>query len=494
MKSSVKFVAVDLGASGGRLMAGLWDGERFALEDLHRFPNGGVTVGSNLYWDMAAIWTNLQSGLKEYRARFSDLPAGIGVDSWGVDFGLLNKAGHLIENPFHYRDKRTDGIPALAFELIPDRDIFSATGIQTMQFNTLYQLYSMVRSHHRALYEADRLLMIPDLCSYFLCGDKRAEYTEATTTQLYSAFAGDWEHSVVKALDIPAAILPPVIKPGTMLAPLRSQVLEECGFGLPFPAIAVASHDTASAVAAIPSMEAESVFISSGTWSLMGVELDAPNVSDESYRLGFTNEGGADGSTLLMKNITGLWIIQECMRHWKSQGQNHSWDDLQTAASLATPFKCLIDSNARDFQMPCDMPDAIRHYCHATHQPVPETVGEIARCAFESLSLKYRSVLDSLTSLTGRAFCTLRVMGGGSLNTMLCQMTADACDAQVVCGPVEASALGNVMMQAVATGHLPSIAAGRAAISASIQSRSFEPHRSDAWDTAYARFKQLEST
>jgi rhamnulokinase len=279
-----------------------------------------------------------------------------------------------------------------------------------------------------------------------------------------------------------------------MLAPLRSQVLEECGFALPFPAIAVASHDTASAVAAIPSMEAESVFISSGTWSLMGVELDAPNVSDESYRLGFTNEGGADGSTLLMKNITGLWIIQECMRHWKSQGQSHSWDDLQTAASLATPFKCLIDSNARDFQMPCDMPDAIRHYCHATHQPVPDTVGEIARCAFESLSLKYRSVLDSLTALTGRAFRTLRVMGGGSLNTMLCQMTADACDAQVVCGPVEASALGNVMMQAVATGHLPSIAAGRAAISASIQSRSFEPHRSDAWDAAYARFKQLESS
>lgn len=493
MIHQAKFVAVDLGASSGRVMVGLWDGNRFSLEDLHRFPNGGVSTDEGFYWDVLGIWGHLQEGLTRYHARFRDSPDGIGVDAWGVDFALLDKHGRLIGNPAHYRDRRTQGIPKRLFEFVSERELFAATGTQTMEINTLFQLYSMAQRKDVQLTCADKLLMIPDLFLYFLCGEKNIEYTEATTTQMYSLAEGRWAGEVLSKAGISTSLFPNVISPGAIVAPVRTTVLRHCGFTKPIPTISVASHDTASAVAAIPNMDENSAFISSGTWSLIGVEATEPNTSDEAMKLGFTNEGGADGTVLFMKNITGLWVLQECLQYWKLHGKRLQWTDVVQAASAAKALQSIFDPNDGRFQVQDDMPLAIRDYCKATGQAVPETVGEIARCAFESLSLKYRSALDALQSLTGRDIVTIRVAGGGSLNTFLCQMTADACNRIVVSGPVEASALGNVMLQVVATGHLPNLRAGRAAIAQSVRCSSFEPHRSDAWDDAYMRFKRLEA-
>ncbi len=493
MTQTAHFVAADLGASSGRIMLGQWDGRVFSVEEMHRFANGGVRAGDGLYWDILGIWSGIQAGLTKYHACCSHVPQGIAVDAWGVDFGLLDGAGRLVGNPRHYRDRRTDGVPQRVFDVVPEQVWFAETGVQTMPINTLFQLSSMVRTQDPALASADTLLMIPDLCTYFLCGDKTVEWSEAATTQMYSLRQKDWARSLLNALDIPVHILPPVTQPGTVLSPLRMDVLEDCGFTQPFPAIAVGSHDTASAVAAIPNMSENSVFLSSGTWSLMGVEEAEPNTSEDALRLGFTNEGGADGAVLLLKNITGLWIVQECLRQWASEGSQFTWSELVSAAESARALQCFIDPDAQEFQAQCDMPRAIRAYCQANGQTVPQNTGEIVRCAFESLSLKYRSVLESLRKLTGRRLETIRVVGGGGLNTVLCQMTADACGCEVVSGPAEASALGNIMLQAVATGHLSDVRSGRAAIADSVQCYIFEPHRSDRWDEAYVRFHTLEA-
>jgi rhamnulokinase len=493
MTQTANFVAADLGASSGRIMLGQWDGQAFSVRELHRFSNSGVRAGDGFYWDILGIWSQIKVGLTKYHSLCQQPPQGIAVDAWGVDFGLLDRAGRLIGNPRHYRDPRTAGIPQLAFEAVPEREWFSETGVQTMPINTLFQLYSMVRSQDPALDSAETLLTIPDLCAYFLCGEKTVEWTEAATTQMYSPKRKDWARALLSALGVPVHILPEVTRPGTVLSQVRADVAEECGFPQSFPAIAVGSHDTASAVAAIPNMDEESVFLSSGTWSLMGVETMEPDTSEEAMRLGFTNEGGADGAVLLLKNITGLWIVQECLRQWASEGRTITWDELVSAAEAAKAFRCLIDPDAQEFQALCEMAGAIRKYCAASGQSAPETMGEIARCTFESLSLKYRSVLESLRKLTGRELHTIRVVGGGGLNTVLCQMTADACGCQVVSGPSEASALGNAMLQAVATGHLTDVRSGRAAIAESVQCSVFDPHRSDRWDEAYARFRLLEA-
>ena len=492
MAQTAHFIAADLGASSGRIMLGEWNGRSFSLRELHRFANGGVRAAGSLYWDILGIWQQIQTGLRKHHATCKQIPAGIGVDAWGVDFGLLDRFGRLVGNPVHYRDARTDGMPKQVFNMVPERAWFAETGVQTMPINTLFQLFSMVRAQDPALDSTKTLLMIPDLCAYLLCGEKKVEWSEASTTQMYSARRGDWARDLLDAVHLPIDILPAVTQPGTLLSPLRAEVLEECGFAQPFPAIAVASHDTASAVAAIPNMDDHSVFLSSGTWSLMGVEAAEPDTSDTALRMGFTNEGGAGGANLLLKNMTGLWIVQECLRYWSGEAYSYSWTDLIAAAETATPFRSLINPDAPEFQAPCDMPRAIGNYCMATGQHAPRSVGEIARCAFESLSLNYRSVLDALRTLTQRELNTIRVAGGGGRNAMLCQMTADACRCEVVSGPVEASTLGNVMLQAVATGHLASVREGRTAIAESQECSRFSPRRSADLDEAYARFRLLQ--
>ncbi|MGC1781730.1 MAG: rhamnulokinase family protein [Acidobacteriaceae bacterium] len=491
MRHPANFIAADLGASSGRLVVGQWDGRTFALDELHRFPNGGVHVAGSLHWDVLRIWAEIQDGLTKYRTRFENGPAAIGVDAWGVDFALLDKHGRLLGNPYHYRDSRTDGIPGFVFKHMDERELFSRTGVQTMQINTLFQLYSMARSADPQLEIANMLLMIPDLFHYFLSGAQAVEYSAAATTQMYASPNG-WALDVLENLKIPARILPNVVFPGTLLDVVSLDVLRNIGLQKSFPVVATASHDTASAVAAIPNMDANSTFISSGTWSLMGVELRQPVTSDAAFALNFTNEGGADDSVLLLKNITGLWILQECLRQWMSEGHRYNWTEIMTIASSADAFQCVLDVDADDFRMPGNMPRAIAAYCGRTAQSVPQTIATFARCCFESLSLKYRSVLESLEVLTGRRLETIRIVGGGCLNALLCQMTADACNRVVVSGPAEASAFGNVMLQAVATGHLPNVRAGRAAIADSIQCTTYYPHRNDAWDEASMRLGQMQ--
>lgn len=489
MTQSVHFVAADLGASSGRLMVGTWNGRVFLLDELHRFPNRGVQISGSLHWNVSGMWSEFQRGLMLYRERFQDPPTALGVDTWGVDFALLDRSGELLGNPYHYRDARTNGIPELAFQRIDERQLFLWTGVQTMQINTIFQLYSMVRDVDPKLKAAATLLMIPDLFHYFLCGERVVEHTEATTTQMYSPTNG-WARKVLDMLEIPPRILPDVVRPGTKLGPVRAEVLRDIGFSSSFPVVAVASHDTASAVAAIPEMDENSAFISSGTWSLMGVELREPITSDRAYSLGFTNEGGADGSILLIKNLTGLWLLQECQRQWSREGRHYTWSDISVMAATAPAFACLLDVDASDFRAPKNMHRAIAEYCRRTVQPNPETIGVVARGCFESLALKYRSVLESLEAVTARRLDTIRIVGGGCLNSLLCQMTADACNRTVVSGPAEASAFGNVMLQAIATGHVSNIGAGRAAIAASIQCMTYFPQSTGVWDEAYARMEQ----
>ena len=492
MRNAARFLAVDLGASSGRVMSANWDGRRFALEELHRFSNCGVRVGDRLHWDVLNIWTQMQAGFTRFSGLYQECPVSIGVDAWGIDFGLLDASGRLIGNPAHYRDQRTEGMPNIVFSQVKERMLFVETGVQSWRINTLFQLYSMVIAKDPQLECAATLLTIPDLFSFFLCGAKRVEYTEATTTEMYSLQGAGWARDILAELKIPAKILPEVVQPGTTLGSMRKNVLEDCGFGGEVPVIAVASHDTASAVAALPEMDSESAFISSGTWSLMGTEVVEPNTSEDARRLQFTNEGAATGGFLLLKNLAGLWIIQECLRFWEKEGQRYEWSDLLQAAKDSKPFRSLFDPNDKRFDLQNNMPLAIRDYCRDTGQPVPETTGAFARAVFESLVLTYRLTLASLENLIARELPTIRVVGGGSRNGLLCQMIADACCRRVVAGPAEATSLGNVMVQAIATGHLSGFDTGRACIAESFQRDKFEPHPSAGWDDAYARFRAFE--
>jgi rhamnulokinase len=491
MSASASFIAIDLGASSGRVMNCRWDGVRFDLHEVHRFPNGGVRVADSLHWDVLRIWSEIQTGLKKFRAEAGATPAGIGVDAWGVDFALLDERDRLLGNPYHYRDARTRGLPGKMSAAMSGRDLFRATGVQTMEINTAFQLAGMAQSQDGQLLGAHTLLMIPDFFQYLLCGAKNAEFTEATTTELYNLRARRWSHEAMAAFGIPTHIFPEVAMPGTVLGELRAAVQADIGFAAAPECIAVASHDTASAVAAIPDLDAESVFLSSGTWSLIGVTADEPNLSGHAFDGGFTNEGSADGRALLMKNLTGLWILQECMRVWEAAGVGLDWTELEQAAAAAAPFGALIDPGAPEFQSPADMLAELRHYCAKTQQPEPKTPGEVARCVFESLSFSYREAIESLERAANRRLTTIRLVGGGCLNRFLCQMTADACRRPVVAGPVEAAALGNAIVQALASGHLSDLIEGRAAVKRSFHCHSYIPAVQQGWDDAFAKFQSI---
>jgi len=490
---TINFVAIDLGASSGRLVVGCWDGGQFALQELHRFANGSVRRNGHLKWDVSRLWSEIKLGLSKYASRFSAPLAGISVDAWGVDFALLDRDGQLLEEPFHYRDSRTDGVPQRVFSRVPEREIFQVSGIQTMQINTLFQLFSMVESGDENLVRAQTLLMIPDLFHFWLSGEKSVEYTEASTTQMLLCRERQWARDLLGGLGIPERVLGVITHPGTVLGDAQPAVLEECGLKSRVPIIAAGSHDTASAVAAVPRMDQHSVFISSGTWSLMGVESKDPVTTDQALSLNFTNEGGVTGDILLLKNLSGLWPLQECVRQWQSEGRRYSWDEVLLLASDAAPFRSLVDVDASDFLAPDDMPGTIREYCRRTGQPVPGDDGAIARCCLDSLSLKYRSTLEALEMLTGRQLKTIRIVGGGSQNKLLSQLTADVCRRVVAAGPVEASALGNVLVQAVATGCLGSVGEGRDSIGLSADLVTYEPRAIASLDDACDRFRSLGS-
>ncbi len=490
--ASKAYLAVDLGASSGRHLAGLFDGDALRLEEVYRFENGGVDLAGTLYWDLPRLWSDIRSGLRAAGERWGRQIAGMGVDTWGVDFGLLGRGDQLLGNPVHYRDARTNGILDKAFAKVPREEIFRHTGLQFMQFNTLYQLLAMRLDESPLLDMAETLLMMPDLFHWLLTGEKCNEMTDASTTQFYNPVTGKWATELLEAFDLPAGILGQIAQPGTVLGPLRPSLVEESGL-TGAKVILPGTHDTASAVMAVP---AESTpgeapdwcYISLGTWALMGIESPRPVINETVARLNFTNEGGVSGTIRLLKNITGMWLLQECRRVWNQSGKSWGWDDLDAFSAAAEPRRSLVDPDAADFLAPDNMPEAICGFCRRASQPVPDSEGAVLRCALDGIALKFRHVLGMCEELAGRRIETIHIVGGGTRNRQLCQATADACGRRVVAGPVEATAIGNVMMQAVAAGEVGSIADARSVVRRSFAVEQYEPRDTAAWDEAYERF------
>jgi rhamnulokinase len=490
MKHTSNYLAFDLGASGGRAMVGHLDGERLTLETIHRFPNGPVQVFGNLYWDVLRLFDELRAGLGAYARAYGSAPAGIGLDTWGVDFALLGRNDALLGNPRHYRDPRTDGMLEAAFARVPREEVFSQTGIQFMQINTLYQLLAMRLQDDPALDQARTFLMIPDLLNYWLTGVKANEFSDATTSQMYNPRTRTWAKPLLEALDLPTAFLQEIVPPGSVLGPLHGTLAD--AFGMQgAQVIAPATHDTGSAVAAVPAVGSDYAYISSGTWSLMGVETPEPVINADSLAYNFTNEGGVLGTFRLLKNIMGLWLLQESRRTWMQEGAEHSWDELVALAEQAPAFGAVIEPDSHAFLRPGDMPARIRAYCQRTGQRVPQSKGEIMRCIMESLALKYRWVLEKLELLLGKPLRTIHVVGGGCQNRLLCQFTADATQRPVVAGPVEATAMGNILMQALARGEIASLAEGRELVRRSFNVRTYEPSAPEPWQAAYERYLAL---
>jgi rhamnulokinase len=488
-------LAIDLGASSGRVVAGLFDGSQLALEEVYRFDNGGVPIAGRMQWDLLNQWQHVLRGLRAAGKLYGGRVTSVGVDTWGVDFGLLGRHDELLGNPYHYRDRRTVGILDKAFAIVPREEIFAATGLQFMEFNTLYQLLAMKLGGSPLLDAAQSLLMIPDLFHWLLTGIKANEYTDASTTQFLNPKTGQWATDLFGKFGLPAHLLGNIAAPGTRLGRVQSSVVDETDLA-GVEVILPGTHDTASAVMAVPAASKPGAkpdwcYISSGTWSLMGVETPQPIITDRCYQLNFTNEGGVGGTTRVLKNIAGLWLIQECRRIWKLAGHEAGIDELIQQAAAAPPLVSLINPDDPIFVAPKDMPAAIGDYCRTTGQSAPATEGAVVRSALESLALRYRMVLGFLEELIGGRIETIHIVGGGTQNRLLCQMTADACNRRVVAGPVEATAIGNLMMQAVAQGVVGSIAQAREVVRTSFAAQEYRPKQPQAWDAAFGRFEKL---
>ncbi|WP_298817458.1 rhamnulokinase [Chloroflexus sp.] len=476
MAEQAHFLAVDIGASSGRVILGRWDGSRFALEETHRFPNGMVEHNGHLFWDINQLWREIQYGLHQYaRHEPVGLLASIGIDTWAVDYGLLDADGALLGDPFAYRDPRNEGMAEQVDAFISPTELYERTGLQRLPFNTLYQLYAERQGERLA--RAATMLLIPDLFHYWLTGQRIAEYTNASTTMLLDARQRIWATDLLDRLGLPGHILPPLVMPGTRLGPLLPELQAALGLPASVTVVAVGTHDTASAVAAVPHLDTHSAYISSGTWSLVGVERSEPLINEAARLLNVTNEGGVYGTIRLLKNVSGLWLAQECQRRWREEGLALDWDEIVNQAAAVPARRSLIDPDAPEFLAVGDMPARIRDYCRRTGQPVPETVGEIARCCFDSLAMRYQQVIDALAELTGQTITTIRIVGGGSQNSLLCQLTADACQRPVVAGPAEGTALGNILVQAIAMGYLPDLVTARQVAAASVAQQRYEPRQ-----------------
>ncbi len=490
MSNKRYYLAVDLGAESGRVILGAFDGKRLDLQPVHRFPNGPVQVHDTLYWDALRIFSEIKTGLARGVAEAGSPPASAGVDTWGVDFGLLDRQGRLLCNPVHYRDARTNGMMEEAFRRVPREEIFQRTGIQFMQLNTLYQLLALSVQSSPALSVADRLLFMPDLFNYWLTGQMVNERTIASTSQLLNPAAPEWEAELIQKLDLPLRIFGPLVEPGSVLGPLRAELAEEIGAaGLQM--VAPGCHDTACAVAAVPAEGRNHAFLSSGTWSLMGAEVDHPVINERTAAANFTNEGGVCGTIRLLHNIIGLWLVQECRRTWARSGQDVDYVELARMAEESPAFVALVNPSDPVFLAPGDMPARIREYCQRTGQPEPVGRGGMVRTALESLALTYRRTLQQLEEILGRKLERIHIVGGGSQNRVLNQLTADATGQPVVAGPVEATAAGNILMQMLAMGHIGSLDEARALVRASFAPEIFEPRSAEGWEAAYDRFLAL---
>jgi len=490
MSRKAKFLAFDLGASSGRGVLGLLDGGMLKLQEIHRFPNGPVQILDSLHWDVLQMLTEMKSALELYTREYGPELDGIGFDTWGVDFALIGRNDTILGHPYHYRDKLTDGMMEEAFKLVSKEEIFEITGIQFMKLNTLYQLLGMSLANSPLLEVAEKLLMMPDLFNFLFTGVKVCEFTIATTTQFYDPRDRNWSKPLFDKLGLPYHILPEIIPAGTEVGPILPSIGDEVGLGA-VPVIAPACHDTGCAVGAVPAKGDDWVYISSGTWSLMGVETPEPIITETTLKYNFTNEGGVGDTIRLLKNITGMWLVQECKRTWEDAGEDLSFDELTRIAAEARPLVSVIEPNYEPFLSPGDMPTRIREFCQETGQPVPETKDALVRCILESLALKYRWGLEKLEEILGRRLNVIHIIGGGCQNKLLCQLTANATGRQVVAGPVEATAIGNIMMQALTMGYVDSIAEARELIRRSFDVVTYEPEDTSGWDDAYERYLKI---
>jgi len=483
------FLAFDLGASSGRAILGTISDQRLILKEIHRFDNQMIEINGSFFWNIFSLFGELKTGLKKCIQDFGVQPESVGVDTWGVDIALLDRNGMIAGLPYAYRDPRTDTAMEEVFKIIPRKELYQMTGIQFMQFNTLFQLHSYQRDHSPQLEIAKDILFMPDALGYLFCGVKKNEYSIASTSQFLKPGKLEYEQRLFDAIGFDSSLMQEIILPGTQLGTIKPEIQKETGSSA-IPVVAVASHDTASAIASVPATGRNWVYISSGTWSLMGIEIDQPLISEEILEMNFTNEGGVEGTTRFLRNIMGLWLLQECRRVWSSDC-NYSWPEMVEMSMKAHPFKCLIDPDAHEFLNPGDMPAAIAAFCLKTGQPAPETRGEIIRTIFESLALKYRSTLDSIRSVSPIGIEKIHIIGGGANNELLCQYASNATNLPVYAGPTEATAIGNIMMQAKALGAVSSLEEIRSMVFDSFETKIFSPHDATSWEVQYQRFKNF---
>ncbi len=483
-----KVLAIDFGASSGRAVIGRFDGERIALEEIHRFANEPVTLGGTMYWDFLRLFHEVKQSL--IKAKQYGKVDSLGVDTWGVDFGLIDENGRLLDNPVHYRDSRTQGMLAEAFSLIPKESLYAVTGNQFMEINTAFQLMAVQKNRPDLLERADKLLMMPNLFTFFLTGEKITEQSIASTTQLYDQSGKCWAYRVAERLGIRESLFTNILPAGTKIGTLSHDIMKE--LDIPdMDVIAVCGHDTQSAMAAVPAQNSDFAFLSCGTWSLFGTELDGPLTDYPACENCFTNETGFGGKTSFLKNIVGLWLLQETRRRWACEGREVSFEDMEKMAVEAEPFLCFIDPDDPRFVPAGDIPDRVRRFCAESGQPVPETDGQVLRCIYESLALKYRQALEGLEKCTGRHFDAIHMIGGGIRDRLLCKMTANACKRRVIAGPVEATALGNIAVQLIASGDIADLSQARQVIASSENVEVFEPESPMQWDKAYEDIKLI---
>ena len=483
-----KVLAFDFGASSGRAIIGSFDGEKITLKEVHRFTNDPVALGGTLYWDVLRLFYEIKQGI--VKAKIAGGFDSIGIDTWGVDFGLIDKNGRLLENPVHYRDKRTSGLVEESFKSVPRQKMYDITGIQFMELNTLFQLISLKKQRPEMLERADKMLFMPDLFAYFLTGKMCSEYSIASTSQLIDISTRTWSKELLDAFGIKESLFAPLTEPGTQLGNLSKEICEECGVES-VPVISVCGHDTQSAITAVPCESGDFAFLSSGTWSLFGTELQKPIVNETSLKINITNEGGFGGTTGFLKNIIGLWLIQESRRQWQREGKDYSYADLEKLALSEEPFKCFIDPDAPEFVPQGNIPERVREFCRKTGQYIPESVGEIMRCIYESLAMKYRMTFEKLCECTGRDYPVIHVIGGGTKDGLLCRMTASSCGKTVKAGPIEATVMGNVAVQLMSDGTISSISEARKAVAASESLKTYEPENTDEWIKAYESFVKI---
>ena len=487
--SVAKYLAFDLGAESGRTILGMLDGTKISLKEIHRFPNRQIKVLGHIYWDLLYLFDELKHGLMKAGSEHNDL-SGIGVDTWGVDFGLVGKGKQLLGNPFCYRDLRTNGMIERAFQLMPKEELYDYTGIQFMQLNSIFQLLSMVETKSVLLDVSEKLLFMPDLFNFLMTGEMLSEYSSASTSQLLNAKNKTWEPAIFEKLNLPLNIMAPIIQPGTVIGKILPEIIEGTGIHS-VDVIAPACHDTASAVAAVPAQSSNWAYLSSGTWSLIGVEVNAPIINEDSLNNNFTNEGGVNDTICFLHNIMGLWLLQKCLSSWKQEGTELTYAEITNMAEKATPFKCILNVDDLTFLDPPDMPAAIIEFCKKTNQAYPQSKGEFARCIFESLALKYRYVLEKINSMRGETIEVLHIVGGGSQNELLNQFTANSTGLEVIAGPVEAAALGNIIIQAIAKKELDSLQQGRDLVASSFPLKRYEPENQETWNDLDQKSKSL---